>query len=67
MTHRLRLSLHLPEKILAAAGDPKAKLRWPFRRVFGLIAVCAGWVVQLRVGMAAVAPKIMKVRDQCLI
>ena len=27
----------------------------------------AGWIVQLRVGMAAVAPKIMTVRDQCLI
>ena len=67
MTHRLGLSLHFPEEILAAASDPKTELRWPFRRVLGLVAMSACWIVQLRMGVAAVAPKVVKVRDQCLV
>ena len=67
MTHRLGLSLHFPEEILAAASDPKTELRWPFRRALGLVAMSAGWIVQLRMGVAAVAPKIMQVRNQCRI
>ena len=47
---------HFPQEILAAASDAKAKLRRPLRRILGLLAVRASWIVQLRVGMAAVAP-----------